>query len=149
MRSTSINLTENNNKKLSIGHSMSKSSILGRVHSIDTYSTLDGFGIRSVVFLQGCDLRCIYCHNPDTWDTQKCTTYTSSKIISKLRKYSAYYGNSGGVTFSGGEPLLQVDFVDEFVTCIDRGFFKSRHCFSRIEFAVIDSVDITSFHFIK
>ena len=87
------------------------SSIAGRVHSIDTYSTLDGFGIRSVVFMQGCDLRCAYCHNPDTWDNTKYIPMASDEVVNKCRNYTTYYGTTGGITFSGGEPLLQADFV--------------------------------------
>ena len=84
---------------------------MGRVHSIDTYSTLDGFGIRSVVFMQGCDLRCAYCHNPDTWDNTKYIPMASDEVVNKCRNYTTYYGTTGGITFSGGEPLLQADFV--------------------------------------
>lgn len=93
----------------------SSNNILGRVHSIDTYSTLDGFGIRSVVFMQGCDLRCIYCHNPDTWNKCNGTEMSVKDIVTKLHNYIDYYGNNGGVTFGGGEPLLQASFVNACV----------------------------------
>ncbi len=95
---------------------MNKSNIDGYVHSIDTYSTLDGFGIRSVVFMQGCNLRCAYCHNPDTWVKQNGTKMTVKDIYSKLKNYVTYYGNKGGVTFGGGEPLLQPEFV---LACVE------------------------------
>jgi len=88
----------------------------GRVHSIETFSTLDGPGIRMVVFLQGCHLRCRYCHNPDTWSNSQAstTTYSSEALMALLRRGLGYYRNSGGgLTFSGGEPLLQHCFVRE------------------------------------
>ena len=91
-------------------------NIVGKIHSIDTYSTLDGFGIRSVVFMQGCRLRCIYCHNPDTWIMDNGQQSTVADIVNKLRNYSKYYGKDGGVTFGGGEPLLQAEFVG---ACVD------------------------------
>ena len=94
---------------------MNKSNIEGYVHSIDTYSTLDGFGIRSVVFMQGCSLRCVYCHNPDTWVKQNGTKMTVKDIFTKLKNYVTYYGDKGGVTFGGGEPLLQAEFVSACV----------------------------------
>ena len=94
---------------------MKNSSVLGKIHSIDTYSTLDGFGIRSVIFMQGCDLRCIYCHNPDTWDKTKYISITSDEVVKKCKNYISYYGVTGGITFSGGEALLQADFVYDCV----------------------------------
>ncbi len=84
----------------------------GRVHSFQSLGTVDGPGIRYVVFLQGCHLRCIYCHNPDTWDTTKGDEYSPEEVFEKILKYKTYITN-GGVTVTGGEPLLQVDFVIE------------------------------------
>lgn len=93
----------------------------GRVHSIDTFSTLDGPGIRTVIFMQGCALRCKYCHNPDTWDCESniAREYTVDEIMQILRRSQPYFISSrGGVTFSGGEPLLQAEFVREvFIVC--------------------------------
>lgn len=75
---------------------------------------VDGPGIRFVVFLQGCNLRCAYCHNPETWQKEKlCQKYTPKELIAKILRYKNYYGKTGGVTFSGGEPLLQADFLLE------------------------------------
>ncbi|MBE5735495.1 MAG: pyruvate formate lyase-activating protein [Clostridiales bacterium] len=95
---------------------MKKCSVIGRIHSIDTYSTLDGYGIRSVVFMQGCHLRCIVCHNPDTWQYADGTDMSSDDLVTKISRYKAYYGAEGGVTFSGGEPLLQSKFILDCVT---------------------------------
>ncbi|MGI6469737.1 MAG: pyruvate formate lyase-activating protein [Syntrophomonadaceae bacterium] len=97
----------------------------GRVHSIETFSTLDGPGIRMVVFLQGCHLRCRYCHNPDTWSYSLASTsyYSSEELMALVRRGLGYYRNSGGgLTFSGGEPLLQHCFVCEvFERCHQEG----------------------------
>lgn len=88
-------------------------NIKGRVHSFESFSTLDGPGIRYVIFLQGCPLRCKYCHNRDTRDINLGTLYTVDEIVNKIEKYKEYIGDKGGVTVSGGEPLLQIDFVIE------------------------------------
>ena len=85
----------------------------GRIHSIQSLGTLDGPGVRTVVFLQGCPLRCAYCHNPDTWDVSGGTEMTAEALFDKIKRYQPYYKQTGGVTFSGGEPLLQATFVKE------------------------------------
>jgi len=84
----------------------------GRIHSIETFGTVDGPGIRYVLFLQGCPMRCKYCHNPDTWEFSGGTTKEASDIVKDILKYKNYYIN-GGVTVSGGEPLHQMEFVTE------------------------------------
>lgn len=90
--------------------------IKGRVHSIETSGFFDGPGIRTVVFFQGCPLRCIYCHNPDTWEFSKGQDYTVSQLMERILKNKNYYKTSGGgVTFSGGEPLMQPDFLIEML----------------------------------
>jgi len=95
---------------------------VGRVHSIQSLGTLDGPGVRFAVFLQGCNLRCSCCHNPDTWDMDGGTEYTAEEIVKKTVRYKEYFGKDGGLTFSGGEPLLQVDFVREvFELCHKEG----------------------------
>jgi pyruvate formate lyase activating enzyme len=87
---------------------------LGRIHSLESFGTVDGPGIRFVVFMQGCPLRCQFCHNPDTWDVSKGTEYTSDDLFEEIFKYKSYMDYSGGgVTFTGGEPLLQADFILE------------------------------------
>lgn len=102
----------------------------GYIHSMETLGTLDGPGIRMVVFMQGCILRCLYCHNPDTW-TQglSCTTKglfekeTAESIVNKAKRYKTYFKfNKGGITFSGGEPLRQPEFLLECLKgCKDEG----------------------------
>lgn len=90
---------------------------------------VDGPGVRSVVFLSGCLLRCRYCHNPDTWKEGTGTRISPQKLVDKLRRFMPYYRSGGGVTFSGGEPLLQPEFLGEALmlarqagihTCIDK-----------------------------
>jgi pyruvate formate lyase activating enzyme len=88
--------------------------MLGKIHSIETFGTVDGPGIRFVVFLQGCPLRCKYCHNRDTWDINFGTERSVSELIEQILRYKSYFASSGGgVTISGGEPLLQLDFLIE------------------------------------
>lgn len=92
-------------------------AIKGNIHSLESFGTVDGPGIRFVVFLQGCPLRCLYCHNPDTWDIKTPGTYslTASELLEEVLKYRSFIAK-GGVTVSGGEPLLQADFLKEFFT---------------------------------
>lgn len=87
--------------------------ITGNVHSIQSLGTVDGPGVRFVVFLQGCNLRCGCCHNPDTWETVGGTQYTAQQIVDKATRYKEYFGKDGGITLSGGEPLLQAQFAYE------------------------------------
>ena len=103
--------------------------ILGRISSIESMGLLDGPGIRFVAFLQGCKLRCKYCHNPETWDVNGRSQISSpEELIKKISRFRNYFGTDGGVTFSGGEPLLQPEFLLECLklckkenihTCID------------------------------
>lgn len=89
-----------------------KKDILGRISSEESMGLVDGPGIRYVVFLQGCMLRCKYCHNPETWDINgKCQMVGAEELIDKISRYKSYFGEDGGVTFSGGEPLLQPEFL--------------------------------------
>ena len=85
----------------------------GRIHSFQSLGTVDGPGVRAVVFMQGCPLRCACCHNPDTWDFDGGKLVSAEEIFRKIQRLRAYFGNDGGVTVSGGEPLLQADFVAE------------------------------------
>ena len=89
----------------------------GRVHSFESFGTVDGPGIRFVVFLQGCPLRCLYCHNPDTWRAGG-EEYSAETVAVRALKYRNYFGENGGVTVTGGEPLLQIDFVIELFTLL-------------------------------
>ena len=89
---------------------------VGNIHSIQSLGTLDGPGVRFVVFLQGCNLRCGCCHNPDTWSREEKKLYTPPEIIKMACRYKEYFGAEGGITLSGGEPLLQAHFVREVFT---------------------------------
>ena len=89
-------------------------SITGRIHSVESFGTLDGPGIRYVLFLQGCPLRCLYCHNPDTLDASGGKTVTASEVLDDILTYRSFIAR-GGVTFSGGEPMLQPAFVCELI----------------------------------
>ena len=92
-------------------------NLTGRIHSFETLGAVDGPGIRFVLFMQGCPLRCKYCHNRDTWDLKGGKEYTVDEIFSKIIRYKNYFLTSnGGVTVSGGEPLLQPDFLIELFT---------------------------------
>ena len=94
----------------------------GFVHSIQSLGTVDGPGVRFVVFLQGCNLRCKCCHNPDTWEMNKGTVLTAEEIVNKALRYKSYFGKEGGITLSGGEPLLQAEFAAEiFSLCREKG----------------------------
>lgn len=101
---------------------------MGYIHSIETMGLLDGPGIRVVVFFQGCPLRCLFCHNPDTWNEGNNLQVEAKEIVDVIRKYRSYIEDGGGVTISGGEPLLQSKFLLEVLklckksgihTCID------------------------------
>ena len=95
---------------------------MGRVHSFQSLGTVDGPGIRFVVFFQGCHLRCKCCHNPDTWSFSDGTEYTAEEIVAKVLRYREYFGKKGGITISGGEPLLQAEFAREiFALCHKHG----------------------------
>lgn len=88
----------------------------GLIHSIQSLGTVDGPGVRFVVFLKGCNLRCSCCHNPDTWDFDGAVSYTAKEIVEKAIRCKEYFGKEGGITVSGGEPLLQSEFVKEVFT---------------------------------
>jgi pyruvate formate lyase activating enzyme len=88
-------------------------AMTGRVHSIETLGAVDGPGLRCVVFLQGCPLRCQYCHNPDTWDCGGGTEMSVEEVVARVERSRPYFGKSGGVTLSGGEPLAQPEFAAE------------------------------------
>ena len=99
----------------------------GYIHSIETCGTVDGPGLRYVIFLQGCPMRCQYCHNPDTWEPNKGDQMTVDEVLESFYHNTAFY-KTGGVTVTGGEPMMQMDFLielfgklhqDGYHTCID------------------------------
>ena len=87
--------------------------ITGYVHSLESFGSVDGPGVRYVIFLSGCAMRCQFCHNPDTWQMKTGTEYTADELLEKACRYRSYWGSKGGITVSGGEPLLQIDFLTE------------------------------------
>lgn len=107
---------------------METSPLLGRVHSVETFGSVDGPGIRFLIFLKGCSMRCRYCHNPDTWDPETDDLRTADELLTQAMRYRSYWGREGGITVSGGEALLQIDFLTELFrkakakgihTCLD------------------------------
>lgn len=126
----------------------------GRIHSVESMGLVDGPGVRTVVFMQGCNLRCRYCHNPDTWNYNGGMEVESSDLVSKIERFKPYFGKEGGVTFSGGEPLMQPEFLVESLglchkadihTCIDTaGQYGSDITSAKIE-SVLDKTDLILF----
>lgn len=102
--------------------------VQGIIHSIESFGCADGPGVRYIIFLNGCKMRCKYCHNPDTWAKKYTELLTADEVLSKAENYKEYWGEQGGITVSGGEPLLQMEFMNELFakakklkinTCID------------------------------
>ena len=87
----------------------------GKITDIETMGLVDGPNMRLVLFLAGCKLRCLYCHNPETWNFNGVKEITSEEVLNMYNKYKIYYGDNGGVTFSGGDPLIQSDFILETI----------------------------------
>lgn len=120
----------------------------GRIHSVETFGTVDGPGIRFVAFMQGCPLRCLFCHNPDTWDVKRACQYelTPQELLAEAVRYRSFI-KSGGVTVSGGEPLLQAEFVAEFFRlCHEEGLHTaldtSGYICSQKAFEVLEHTDL-------
>ena len=132
--------------------------VKGAIHSIETFGSVDGPGIRFIVFLKGCRLRCKYCHNADTWDPNSEDMRTPDELLDFAERYRSYWGEDGGITVSGGEPLLQIDFLLELFkkakergigTCIDTAlepFTREEPFFSKfnelLEYTDLMLVDI-------
>ena len=116
----------------------------GFIHSKESFGTVDGPGIRYVLFMQGCPMRCLYCHNPDTWEMGKGTPVTVEEVVAEIKSNKAFYAK-GGITVSGGEPLLQLSFITELFrkckeekihTCIDTSgitFKKDKEYLEKID----------------
>ncbi len=117
----------------------------GHIHQLESFGCADGPGSRFIIFFQGCHMRCKFCHNPDTWDMTKGKDYTSDELIKEALSCRSYWGKKGGITVSGGEPLLQIDFLLELFTkakekgintCIDTAggpFTQEGEWFSKFE----------------
>ncbi len=91
-------------------------TVKGFVHSTESFGSVDGPGIRFLIFLQGCPMRCQYCHNPDSWKTGTGTAMTADELLDRAERFRPYWGAEGGITVSGGEALLQIDFLLELFT---------------------------------
>ena len=100
---------------------MSEKLVQGKIHSFQSLGTLDGPGVRFVVFMQGCPLRCAVCHNPDTWDFEKGEIFSAQQIFDKVLRYKEYFGADGGITLSGGEPLMQAKFAKQIFSLCKKG----------------------------
>ncbi|WP_128893683.1 pyruvate formate-lyase-activating protein [Longirhabdus pacifica] len=126
--------------------------MIGRIHSIETFGTVDGPGVRFVLFMQGCALQCRYCHNPDTWDQTIGKRMTVDQVLAEIEPYVSYYKPLGGITVSGGEPTLQAPFVaDLFQACKEKwglhtaldssGFcdpYHARHLLAHTDLVLLD-----------
>lgn len=131
----------------------------GKIHSFESFGAADGPGVRFIVFLHGCPLRCVYCHNPDTWANEKpAMEFSPEEVLKRALRYRDYWGEKGGITVSGGEPLLQAEFVAELfemahaqgvTTCLDTSGASFRRGDAAIErlIAATDTVllDIKAF----
>lgn len=121
--------------------------MLGRINKLETFGSVDGPGVRFVVFTQGCPMRCLFCHNPETWDFkgEEAFDISANDLLKKALRYKSYWGKDGGITVSGGEPLMQMDFLIEFFeaakaagvhTCIDTSgvnFVRNEPFFGKFE----------------
>lgn len=130
---------------------------LGRINKLETFGSVDGPGVRFVVFTQGCPMRCLFCHNPETWDfkgeSEGAFDITAEDLLKKALRYKSYWGKEGGITVSGGEPLMQMDFLIEFFelakasgvhTCIDTSgvnFVRNEPYFSKFK-RLMESTDL-------
>ena len=140
---------------------MQNADIMGYVHSVESFGVLDGPGIRYILFLQGCALRCRYCHNPDTWNMKEGKLISTRNAFDDIAKYYTFIKN-GGVTFSGGEPLLQPEFVlDLILRCKDKGLHtaidtsgmvdlsRSSECIRNSDLLLLDIKDLNPLGAIK
>ncbi len=91
-------------------------STLGFIHSTESFGLVDGPGVRFVIFMQGCPMRCRFCHNPDTWEIGRGTPVSAEELLKKALRFSSYWKQDGGITVSGGEPMVQMDFLTELFT---------------------------------
>ena len=133
--------------------------MIGKIHSFESFGAADGPGVRFIVFLHGCPLRCVYCHNPDTWANEKpAMEFSPEEVLKRALRYRDYWGEKGGITLSGGEPLLQAEFAAELfelahaegvTTCLDTSGASFRRGDAAIErlISVTDTVllDIKAF----
>lgn len=126
----------------------------GRIHSLESMGLVDGPGVRAVVFMQGCRLRCLYCHNPDTWELYGGQEIEARELVRRLSRFIPYFRDTGGVTFSGGEPLMQPAFLTECLercknagisTCIDTAGQAAEGTDQTLIERILDSTDLILF----
>lgn len=123
-------------------------NVYGRISSVQTMGTLDGPGVRFVAFLQGCPLRCACCHNPETWDALGGSEISAAKLVGRAARYREYFGERGGITLSGGEPLMQPEFCAEVLrlcraegigTCLDTsGCLSGAGVLEHVDYCLLD-----------
>lgn len=123
-----------------------KNKVKGKIHSIETFGAVDGPGVRFIVFLQGCSLRCLYCHNPDSWNISEGKESTVDEMMTQILSYKNFI-KKGGVTLSGGEPLLQPEFVKELIIkCKENGLHTALDTSGSVNLdsakPVLDKVDL-------
>ena len=106
---------------------------MGYIHSLESFGTVDGPGVRFVVFFEGCPMRCQYCHNPDTWVLTDGKQMEADEIIDRFLRNASFY-RTGGITATGGEPMLQIDFLTELFAKVTEPFSMGRRARSRILF---------------
>lgn len=127
-------------------------NLTGHIHSIESFAAVDGPGLRMAIFLQGCPQRCVYCHNPDTWQPTGGDIMTADELVKKAVRFRPYYKEDGGVTVSGGEPFMQAEFVGELMkklkevnihTAVDTcGFYLNDTVKSALEYVDLILLDI-------
>lgn len=99
------------------------SEVKGYIHSTESFGSVDGPGVRFIIFVSGCPMRCQFCHNPDTWKLQDGELKTTDELLKTALRYKSYWKDKGGITVSGGEPLMQMDFlIDLFKKAKEQGF---------------------------
>ena len=124
----------------------------GYISSIESMGIHDGPGIRCVVFFGGCPLRCKFCHNPEMWATKESDIYKPNELVEKIIRFKPYFGDNGGVTFSGGEPLNQIEFIEEMIdlckknnihTCLDTSGVGSNYenVLKKVDLVILDIKD--------
>lgn len=135
--------------------------MIGKLNSIETMGLVDGPGVRFVVFMQGCPNRCIFCHNPETWNIDLGYNEDADNLVKKILRYKNYFGENGGVTFSGGEPLMQPKFLLECLklckkngvnTCLDTSGIGTKYdeeILKYVDLIILDIKAITSNNFKK
>ena len=117
------------------------------VHSFESMGARDGEGIRFIVFLSGCPLRCVYCHNPDTWENMG-KEYLPEEVVKKVLRYKPYFKNGGGVTFSGGEPLLYPEIIKKIIAlCKDKNIPIEINGYGLLKRSIIDENQVCRYQY--